>query len=127
MIEFLDHVALSVQDLQASKNWYSRVLHLDPVQLEEWGSQPIMMQGGTAAVALFQAKKNVPQGTPNIHFAFRITSDSYRSFKSHFDHLGESYYEEDHHHFQSLYLSDPDGYKVELTMLTEKAAKVFSS
>ena len=41
-------------------------------------------------------------------------------YKEHFDALTVPYRESDHHYFQSIYLLDPDGYEVELTMATGK-------
>ncbi len=126
MVDHLDHIAILVRDLDASARWYEEVLLLKPKQVKEWGRQPIMMQGGSGAVALFQAKEPVRQDTSNLHFAFRVSDQSYAAYVRHFAQKGISYYEEDHHHFQSLYLTDPEGYKVELTMLTPLGQRDFT-
>ena len=40
-IEFLDHVAIRVKDLEISARWYQEVLGLKRYQLSEWGPFPI--------------------------------------------------------------------------------------
>ncbi|MEZ4794777.1 MAG: VOC family protein [Flavobacteriaceae bacterium] len=45
-IDFLDHVALRVRDLEVSVAWYEKVLGLKKYQLPEWGPFPIFMLSG---------------------------------------------------------------------------------
>jgi catechol 2,3-dioxygenase-like lactoylglutathione lyase family enzyme len=42
-IEFLDHVAIRVADIEASAKWYEKVLGLKRYQLPEWGDFPIFL------------------------------------------------------------------------------------
>lgn len=55
-IEFLDHVALRVEDLGASVRWYQEVMGLTPYRLPEWGDYPVFMLSGKTGVALFPAE-----------------------------------------------------------------------
>ena len=77
-IEFLDHVAIRVRDLEASADWYDKVLGLKKKQLPEWGEFPIFMLSGKSGIALFPANLNDPapdSTSRNIkidHFAFRV-------------------------------------------------------
>ncbi|MBC2838569.1 VOC family protein [Robiginitalea sp. SC105] len=45
-IDFLDHVAIRVANLEASAAWYAKVLGLEKYQLPEWRDFPIFMLAG---------------------------------------------------------------------------------
>ena len=57
------------------------------------------------------------------HFAFRVSPKSFPIWRARFESLGLPYTFEDHYHFHSLYIQDPDGYEVELTMEVSHAPK----
>jgi catechol 2,3-dioxygenase-like lactoylglutathione lyase family enzyme len=75
-LEFLDHVAIQVQDPGASAQWYEKVLGLSRVLPEEWSPFPIMMLAGDSGIALFSNHGNpASDETKNsFHFAFRVES-----------------------------------------------------
>ncbi len=52
-LNFLDHVAIRVKDIELSVKWYQTVLNLKKYQLAEWGDFPIFMLSGKTGVALF--------------------------------------------------------------------------
>lgn len=122
-LEFLDHVAIRVRDVQASARWYERVLGLSRCQKEAWGDFPVFMMAGTSGIALFPAHLQDPPLHPdsrNIkidHFAFHIAKEDFERAQAHFETLGLQYQVQDHHYFHSLYTRDPDGHTVELTAL----------
>ncbi len=45
-LNFLDHVAIRVKDLNTSADWYERVLGLKKYQLPEYGEFPIFCPKG---------------------------------------------------------------------------------
>src|SRR5882724_4488624 len=55
----LDHVALTVRDVQKSIAWYRDVFGLERRHAETWGDYPVMMCAGDTALALFEAKGRV--------------------------------------------------------------------
>lgn len=122
-INFLDHVAIRVKDMNVSAEWYEKVLGLKKYQLPEWGEFPIFMLSGKSGVALFPANPRDPVAdlkSRNVrieHFAFNVNRESYEQAKKHYAELELEYREQDHHYFDSIYTEDPDGHTVELTTI----------
>ena len=52
-IDFLDHVAIRVSDMEVSVRWYERVLGLKKYQFDAWGTYPIFMMAGKTGIAIF--------------------------------------------------------------------------
>jgi len=52
-LQQIDHVALSVTDLEKSVAWYQDVLGLERRYREAWGNYPVMLCAGSTCVALF--------------------------------------------------------------------------
>ena len=122
-INFLDHVAIRVKDVQKSIEWYEPILNLEKYQFPEWGEYPIMMFAGKSGVAIFPAELNdteLPLHSKNIkidHFAFNVDKSNFKLAQNRFDELGIAFKYQDHHYFESIYIQDPDGHTVELTTL----------
>lgn len=122
-LEFLDHVAIRVKDMNASIQWYQRVLGLKKYQLPEWGDFPIFLLAGKSGIALFPAKTQDPEvdlTSKNVtidHFAFNVNRENFEKAKNRYVELGIHYHYQDHHYFDSIYTQDPDGHTVELTTI----------
>ena len=122
-INFLDHVAIYVKDMDISIAWYSKVLGLKKYRLEKWGDFPIFMFAGKSGIAIFPAKledAKCDQASRNIkieHFAFNVSNDDFKKAQNYFGTLDIAYDFQDHHYFHSIYIKDPDGHKVELTTI----------
>lgn len=126
-INFLDHVAIKVKDINISIAWYERVLHLKRASFAEWNNYPVCMLSGETGVAIFPAKGEVIERelVPNIridHFAFNVNNSDFENAKKYFTGIGEAFQFQDHIYFHSVYLKDPDGHTVELTTQIEKKA-----
>jgi len=120
-IDYLDHVAIRVVDLEVSADWYQKVLGLERHEFEEWGAFPIFLLSGKTGVALFPAHlehPHLPASSLNIkidHFAFHVSLENLELAKKHLESLGIPYVFKDHIYFHSIYMKDPDGHEVELT------------
>ncbi|MBT8186475.1 MAG: VOC family protein [Croceitalea sp.] len=122
-INFLDHVAIHVADMDKAVAWYERVLGLKKYKLKAWGDYPIFMMANKSGIALFpMSHKNEREvesrSIPSIdHFAFNVDNDDFQKAIEKFKALGISYSFSDHHYLHSVYITDLDGHTVELTTL----------
>lgn len=125
-INFLDHVAIRVSDMEASVQWYENVLGLKPYKLPKWGEFPIFLLSGKSGVALFPAnekdvKLNLASKNVKIdHFAFNVNRENFEKAKKQFTALNLEFNIQDHYYFDSIYTKDPDGHTVELTTIKVK-------
>ncbi len=123
-IEGFDHVAIAVRDLAASREWYTRVLGLERRFEDEWGDVPSVMCVATAAgdscVALFpvEGEARPAPGRDSLvmrHFAWRVDRINFDRAQDHFRELGIEFEAADHGVAHSVYISDPDGHRIEIT------------
>lgn len=122
-INCLDHVAIYVDDIQASIKWYEDVLGLTKCQVPEWGESPIFLLAGKTGVALFQKDISDSNQLKNAelkfidHYAFNVSNEDFNKAQKLYAHLDLKFTIKDHHYFHSIYTKDPDGHTVELTTL----------
>ncbi len=122
-IEFLDHVAIRVADMEASAAWYEKVLGLKRYKLPEWGDFPVFLLSGKSGIALFPANTTDTKHEPtsrNVkidHFAFNVTNENFEKAKKRYVELNLEFNIQDHHYFDSIYTKDIDGHTVELTTI----------
>lgn len=130
-IEFLDHVAIRVKDLNVSAEWYQNVLGLKKYQLPEWGEFPIFLLSGKSGIALFPAELADVQlelNSRNVkidHFAFNVTNENFEKAKKKYTELNLEFNIQDHYYFHSIYTKDPDGHTVELTTIVVDENKFY--
>lgn len=121
VIEQIDHVAFTVTDLPRSIAWYQDVMGLERRYQEVW-DVPVILCAGTTCLALFPVDSGPVEATPDYHrtialrhFAFRVDRVNFEQAKAVFEARSIRYEYEDHGISHSVYVYDPDGYRVELT------------
>ena len=121
-LQFLDHVALRVRDINRSAEWYEKTLGLQRLQPKEWAPFPIFMVAGQTGIALFPTQNTnaqLPSKGDWIcahHYAFRVDQEKKEKAKAHLSEQGMEWTFQDHHYFHSIYFNDPDGHRLELTV-----------
>jgi catechol 2,3-dioxygenase-like lactoylglutathione lyase family enzyme len=120
-IDHLDHVALAVKDLERSTQWYQEVLGLERRHPEAWGGVPTMLGAGNTCLALFPTTTPEPRPAPDNnaiamrHLAFRVSRGNFERAQEELSRRAISFEFEDHEIAHSIYFSDPDGHRLELT------------
>jgi len=120
-IDGLDHVAITVSDMERSRKWYQEVLGMENYFPGQWGGVPAMMFAGSGGLALFPARQDArksdsPQGAITIkHIAFRVTGANFVAAQARLTELGISFEFQDHDISHSIYFDDPDDHQLELT------------
>lgn len=130
-IDFLDHVAIRVANIETSVAWYEKVLGLKKYQLPEWGAFPVFMLTNKTGIALFPANtsdKVLDLKSQNVkidHFAFNVNTENFEKAKKQYAELNLDFNIQDHHYFHSIYTKDPDGHTVELTTIVVDEDKFY--
>jgi catechol 2,3-dioxygenase-like lactoylglutathione lyase family enzyme len=120
-LDGIDHVALSVRDLERSAQWYIDVLGFERRYQEAWNGVPTFLGKGSTAIALFPAGEGVRQDQPNqdeggiLHLAFRADAGNFAAARKELNERGIKFTFEDHEISHSIYFRSPDGHKFEIT------------
>ena len=120
-LEGIDHVAMSVRDVEAAAKWYIDVLGFERRFSEMWDGIPVFIGKGTTAIALFPATSN-PRSTSAtrgevrmLHLAFRADRKNFHSAQEELKRRGIQFEFQDHEISHSIYFRDPDGHELEIT------------
>ena len=114
----LDHVALTVSDLERSVAFYRDVIGLQ----SRYGEMhvPMFMLAEGSGLALFPAEVLPGDGGSGdadirvAHVAFRVDREQFDRARVELPQAGIEPRFEDHGNVHSLYITDPDGHKLEL-------------
>ena len=120
-IEALDHVALSVRDLERSARWYADVLGFKRQHEGMWDGVPIFVGNGDAAIALFPAHEKDGSTSHDraavrtLHFAFRADRENFLCAQDELKKRAIPFDFQNHEISHSIYFRDPDGHQIEIT------------
>jgi catechol 2,3-dioxygenase-like lactoylglutathione lyase family enzyme len=120
-IDALDHVALSVRDVERSARWYTDVLGFKRQHEEMWDGVPIFVGNGAAAIALFPVRDKAGSRSHDraavrtLHFAFRADRGNFLRAQDELKKRAIPFDFQDHEISHSIYFRDPDGHEIEIT------------
>ncbi len=121
-LEGIDHVALSVRDVERAARWYVEVLGFERRHQGMWGGVPTFVGKGTTALALFPARPENAASAPvrgaairMLHLAFRATRHDFLAAQSELRERRISFEFQDHEISHSIYFQDLDGHELEIT------------
>ncbi len=125
----IDHVALAVKDTERSARWYVEVLGFERQYDDIWNGRPIFLAKGNTGIALFHAQDGAPlvNGKSDqigmTHCAFRADYAQFVKAQDELKLREISFEFHDHTISHSIYFSDPDGIRLEITTYEVKNAK----
>src|SRR5690242_10538360 len=116
-LEGIDHVAISVSDVEKAAQWYIDVLGFERRHQGMWNGVPTFIGKGTTALALFPAKSDKPVsgGIRMLHLAFGANRKNFLAAQDELKQRGIKFEFEDHEISHSIYFHDPDGHILEIT------------
>lgn len=120
-IKALDHIALSVQHVAHSAQWYIDVLGFKRLHNEMWNGIPVFVGNTDAAIALFPASRKNRSGSTSraavrvLHFAFRTDRENFLRAQNELKKRGILFEFQDHEISHSIYFRDPDDHEIEIT------------
>ena len=130
-LEGIDHVALSVHDVERSARWYIEVLGFEQRHDGMWNDVPTFIGKGTTAIALFPSRDNSEPAARSakvdppigrirpvanmLHLAFRANRKNFLAAQEELKRRGIKFEFQDHEISRSIYFRDPDGHELEIT------------
>ena len=117
----IDHVALSVRDIERSVQWYIDVLGFEKRHQGMWDGVPTFIGKGNTALALFPVRQTENQMAPcraaitMLHLAFRTKRADFLKAQKELEQRGIKFHFQDHEISHSIYFRDPDGHELEIT------------
>ena len=123
-LEGIDHVALTVPDVEQSAAWFIDVLGFERLYPGMWNGVPVFIGKGTTAIALFprrdrQDSTSSPLGQANevsmLHLAMRANRKNFLAAQEELESRGIRFEFQDHEISHSIYFRNPDGLRLEIT------------
>jgi catechol-2,3-dioxygenase len=113
----LDHVALTVTDLQRAAKWYIEVLGFGRMHEDVWGDVPTFVGTGGTGLALFPRRRKTGTRSDHAirHVAFRATRAEFLRAHRELKDRNIPFHFEDHEISHSIYFSDFDDNRLEIT------------
>ena len=120
-LEGIDHVALTVRDVEEAAKWYAHVLGFERRYEGMWDGIPTFIGKGNSAIALFPARDGDSKSSActgkirMLHLAFRANHDGFLAAQEELKRRGIKFEFQDHEISHSIYFHDPDGHELEIT------------
>ena len=120
-LEGIDHVALSVRNIEQSAKWYMEVLGFERLHEGMWNGVPTFIGKGNTGIALFPARSDANSTSSShrelrmLHLAFRANRGDFLAAQRELEERGIKFEFQDHEISHSIYFRDPDGHQLEIT------------
>jgi catechol 2,3-dioxygenase-like lactoylglutathione lyase family enzyme len=120
-LEGIDHVALSVRNIEQSAKWYMEVLGFERLHEGMWNGVPTFIGKGNTGIALFPARSDAKSTSSShrelrmLHLAFRANRGDFLAAQRELEERGIKFDFQDHEISHSIYFRDPDGHQLEIT------------
>ena len=120
-LEGIDHVAMSVRDVEKAAQWYIDVLGFERRFEGMWNGVPVFIGKGTTALALFPTRSGKDSPSSHapavrmLHLAMRADRKNFLAAQDELKRRGIEFEFEDHEISHSIYFRDPDGHRLEIT------------
>ena len=131
-LEGIDHVALSVRDVERAAQWYIEVLGFERRHEGMWNGIPTFIGKGDTAIALFPARdagetssgpatkinppvRRIRPVANMLHLAFRADHKNFLAAQAGLKRRGIKFEFQNHEISHSIYFHDPDGHELEIT------------
>ena len=125
-VEGIDHVAMSVRDVERATQWYIDVLGFKRLHQGMWDGVPVFIGKGTTALALFPIRpeheskgtdgpERESKGVRMLHLALRANRKNFLAAQDELKRRGIRFEFQDHEISHSIYFRDPDGHRLEIT------------
>src|SRR5439155_23502957 len=124
-LEGIDHVAMSVRDVEHSAQWYIDVLGFKRLHEGMWDDVPVFIGKGTTALALFPVRDSRASsaeataakstsgdssGIRMLHLALRANRKNFLAAQEELKQRGIKFEFQDHEISHSIYFHDPNGH-----------------
>jgi catechol 2,3-dioxygenase-like lactoylglutathione lyase family enzyme len=114
-IQKLEHWTLVASDVERTRRWYVDTLGAGTVERD--GPTCVNLAGTIIDLFPTGGDRSPMPGSGGQHHAYIIKIEDYDAFAAHFEALGQQYRRATHGLGRlSLYVDDPDGYHIELTV-----------
>lgn len=118
-LDGIDHVAMSVRDVEKAAQWYIDVLGFERKFEGMWDGVPAFIGKGATALALFPVRSTSTSSAQAdvrmLHLALRASRKNFLSAQEELKRRGIKFEFQDHEISHSIYFRDPDGHQLEIT------------
>ncbi|MBE9044185.1 VOC family protein [Pleurocapsales cyanobacterium LEGE 10410] len=112
MITGLNHLTLSVSDLEISFNFYKDILGCKP--LAKWKRGAYLLAGDLWLCLSLNANGEGQVSSKYTHYAFSLSPENFEYYSQNLEQLELKLWQDNTSEGDSLYILDPDNYKLEL-------------
>jgi len=112
MIQGINHITLSVRDIEQSFHFYEMILGMEP--LEKWPMGAYLLAGDMwLALVVDEDVRELPL-PEYTHIAFTVSQDNFVRMSQQIIQNDTILWQENQTEGDSLYFLDPDGHKLEI-------------